>query len=350
MPHASRSYRPFDSFSDEAVDRFLAGESTPEELERFQAYLSQYQGDKAWTELFSVVEQRFESDVATGNARARLEARLSVLRGTQTIGKREQGRAWGVFKAQPLRRGVFKGHPLRRAIWPTVATLVLGLLALVWTTRHVSHQATTIMLAYTTGNGQRATITLPDGGTVSLNVASRLEVPMDYMMGNRTVRLVGEGLFTVSHHNGTPMTVMAGGTAARVLGTSFVVRRYLSDTATMVAVRDGKVAVGTSVVTAAHMVAVGRDGVARLHASDASLFTFATGVLTLNWLPLPAAIVELDRWYDADIRLGDPALATRSANGKVGVGSLTDLAEILTLTYDVRVVRDGRVLTLYPRR
>ncbi|HXC24982.1 MAG TPA: FecR domain-containing protein, partial [Gemmatimonadaceae bacterium] len=67
-------------------------------------------------------------------------------------------------------------------------------------------------------------------------------------------------------------------------------------------------------------------------------------------LPLPAAIVELDRWFDADIRLGDPMLEKQRIKGEFAAGSLADLSAILELTYNVRVVRDGRVLTLYPRR
>jgi ferric-dicitrate binding protein FerR (iron transport regulator) len=206
------------------------------------------------------------------------------------------------------------------------------------------------MVTYTTGNGERATITLPDGGTVALNVASRLDVPLDYMAGNHTVRLVGEGLFTVPHHEGAPFIVMAGGTAARVLGTSFIVRRYATDTATLVAVSDGKVAVGSTVVTAHHLLEIGQNSTAHMRSSDTSLFTFATGVLTLNNLLLPAAIVELDRWYGADIRLGSPTFATKHLEGKFVAGSLGDLAQILESTYGVHVVRDGRVLTLYPRR
>jgi len=206
------------------------------------------------------------------------------------------------------------------------------------------------MMTYTTGNGERATISLPDGGTVALNVASRLEVPMDYMAGHHTVRLVGEGLFTASHHEGAPLTVITDGATARVLGTSFVVRRYATDTSAIVAVRDGKVAVGTTVVTANQLAEVGRNGMAHLRVSDGSPFTFATGTLTIDGLLLPAAIVELNRWYDADIRLGDPVLASRHVNATFGMGSLNDLAENLGSLYDVQVVRDGRVLTLNPKR
>lgn len=202
---------------------------------------------------------------------------------------------------------------------------------------------------YSTANGQRATITLADGNTVVLNVASRLEVPMNYGTGNHVVRLpVGEALFTVSHHAGAPFTVIAGSTTTHVLGTSFVVRRYPTDTAATVVVAEGKVSVGPAVVTAQHLVEIGSDGLPRLRAADPSRFAFATGVLALDSMPLVRALPELDRWYDADIRLGDPTLAKQVVEGKVTAGSLADLATILEWTFNIHVVRDGRVLTLYP--
>lgn len=243
--------------------------------------------------------------------------------------------------------------PVSRAWWAAAAVAVIAVGAVTgWSAkalRHSVHRAPS-MLTYATGNGERATITLPDGGTVALNVASRLEVPMDYMAGDRTVRLMGEALFTVPHRAGAPFSVTAGAATARVLGTSFIVRHYASDTSSLIAVRDGKVAVGPVVLTANRLAEVGSAGALHPGAADPSLFSFATGVLTLNGLPLSQAVVELNRWYDADIRLGDSTLAKQYVKGKFAAGSLGDLAEILELAFDVRVVRDGRVLTLYPRR
>jgi transmembrane sensor len=205
------------------------------------------------------------------------------------------------------------------------------------------------METYTTANGQRATITLADSSTAMLNVGTQLDVPADYAAGNHTVWLRGEALFTVSHHGGRAFTVVAGSTVTRVLGTSFVVRRYVSDTVTTVAVRDGKVSVGPTVVPAAWMAEVGSNRVARIRGMDRSLFGFAAGVLTLDSMSLSNAIPELDRWYNADVRLGDPSLAAQPVEGDVSAGSLGELANILELSLDVRVVRTGRVLTLYPR-
>jgi ferric-dicitrate binding protein FerR (iron transport regulator) len=83
--------------------------------------------------------------------------------------------------------------------------------------------------------------------------------------------------------------------------------------------------------------------------ADAAVSSFVNGVLTLTNVPLPAAIPELDRWYDADIRLGDPQLAAKGVTSEFAAGSLAELTEILEGTFNVRVVRVGRVLTLYAR-
>jgi ferric-dicitrate binding protein FerR (iron transport regulator) len=205
------------------------------------------------------------------------------------------------------------------------------------------------MSIYTTGNGQRAKVTLPDGSTAFLNVASRLQVPADYGMGNHVVHLDGEAFFTVVHHDKHPLTVVAGSARALVLGTQFVVRHYHTDSLATVAVREGKVGVQKVVLSAAQQVAVNRAGVTTaVRPVDPAQFGFTRGVLRFNGTALRDAIPALNRWYDADIRLGDPALAEQRVIGGFTSGSRGNLAELLQLAFNVRVVRHGRVLTLYP--
>jgi ferric-dicitrate binding protein FerR (iron transport regulator) len=350
------SQEPLSDADYELLDRFFAGETSaaenptvhallarwPEVGERVQAIV---RGVRGLMPDASEVGRSWEMVVGDGLAE-------------RTRGKRGGGAGAQVPQEEspgPVLRGIggLGTRPLHPGIWSTAAALIVGLVVLVvgWnlTGHHIGQRAAPAMLTYTTGNGERANITLPDGGTVALNVASRLDVPLDYLTGHHTVRLVGEGLFTVARGAGTPLTVVAGTTTARVLGTSFVVRRYPTDTAVLVAVRDGKVAVDSTVVTANQLVEVGRSGMPHVRPSDASPFTFATGILTLDGLPLPVALVELGRWYDADVRLGDSTLATQFVKGEFSAGSLVDLKAILEGTFDVRVVRDGRVLTLYSR-
>ncbi len=242
-------------------------------------------------------------------------------------------------------------YPSKRA-WYALSACVCGFVLLLASWRKgdgsISIGTTRHSFAYTTANAERATITLPDGSTVLLNVASRLEVPVDYDRGNRTLRLEGEAFFTVSHHQGRPFTVIAGPSTTRVLGTSFLVRHYVTDTAATVAVRDGRVMVQSQVLAATQQVTVSTNGSSSVRAASANRFSFVSGVLVFSGMQLYEAIPQLNRWYDADIRLSDSTLAVRTIVGGFKAGSLTDLSAILEMMFTVRVVRDGRVLTLYP--
>lgn len=202
---------------------------------------------------------------------------------------------------------------------------------------------------YATGNGERARVTLTDGSTVVLNVGSRLEVPANYGIDNRNVYLVGEALFTVAHQTSAPFQVSTGTSTTRVLGTTFAVRQYASDSAARIAVRDGRVSVQSTVLSADQEVMASENGVSTVSRANPGYFTFAQGVLTLDDVRLDDAISDLNRWYNADIRLGDSSLDARLVGGRFGTGSLTDLVEYLEWTFNLRVERDGRRLTLYKK-
>ncbi|HXC26004.1 MAG TPA: FecR domain-containing protein [Gemmatimonadaceae bacterium] len=370
------SYTPDESkISATLLGRFLTGECTAEEAGRVRVWvasapvaaevvelLAGYRANRVVPEqmvdveaLWQGIQSRVLGDEQAGQDMSR---RVFPQRQTTAVAdpvvhrlSLESGVLTRAKAARPALQGIepLGTQPLRRLGWSIAIAFIIGA-ALTAANLHIlGHRNGVSMLTYATGNGQRATITLPDGATVALNVASRLEVPLGYMTGNRTVRLIGEGIFTVPHQTGTSLTVVAGTAAARVLGTSFLVRRYATDTATMIAVRDGKVAVGAHVVTAAQMVVAGPHGVSSILPSDGSQFTFASGILTIDGIPLRDAIPELERWYDVKIQLVDSTMAAHPLDGELAAGSVSDLSTLLEMAYKVRVVRAGRVLTLYPR-
>lgn len=255
---------------------------------------------------------------------------------------RKSGRETGRRITQPRRWIV---------AWPMLGAAV-GILLLGWSAglhrlgiraRPVSY------LTYTTARGQRANITLPDGNTVVLNVASQLDVPSNYASGNHALRLSGEALFNVTRHDDMPFTVTAAGEMARVLGTSFVMRHYPGDTSATIAVRDGKVGIRTAVLGAQQMTEIVRGRVSVVRHVSSARFGFATGTLSISGMTLADAVPELGRWYDVDLRLGDPSLGTRYVEGEFVAGAPSDLASILELALHIRIVRDGRTLTLFPR-
>ncbi len=336
------------------IDRYCAGQASPEDLTVLAAWFREHPGyqervEKIRSALVQQEMQPFTPDQIDG-VKAAILGRTHARSGAPV----EHSHPVASFATSAhVARKNSSGFWLSRSVWYPIAGLVLGGVLIAVGARDrlfrpVRHKAVS-MATYTTGNGQRATIALTDGSTVVLGVASRLEVPADYPTGNRTLRLAGEALFTVRHGARTPFTVVTGTVVTRVLGTSFMVRQYPTDTATVVVVRDGKVAVRSAVLTAAQQAEVGRSGAVHVGKADLSQLSFADGVLTLNAVRLSDAIPQLNRWYDADIRLGDPRLAGWRVTGECAAGALSDLVNILELTLNVRVVRDGRVLTLFPR-
>lgn len=203
--------------------------------------------------------------------------------------------------------------------------------------------------SYTTADGERATVTLPDGSTVFLNVGSRLEVPANYSNGNRDIKLSGEAFFTVVSHASAPFTVRSGPSVTKVLGTQFSVRYYEGDTAANVLVRDGKVSVGSAVLSANQEIYVSSLGPSQVRQIASHQSDFTTGVLVLNDISIANAIPDLNRWYNVDIQLGDTSLAKRKVMGDFKAGSVSDVMSILELMFNLKIERDGKVLTLYSR-
>lgn len=76
---------------------------------------------------------------------------------------------------------------------------------------------------YVTGVGERRTVRLPDGTSVTLNTRSRLVVA--FTPARRLVRLIrGQALFEVAHDRDRPFTVEAADRQITALGTVFEVR------------------------------------------------------------------------------------------------------------------------------
>lgn len=238
----------------------------------------------------------------------------------------------------------------RQAVMIAAASLLLVAGWYAGSSRLSSKMATHVS-TYTTGDGERASITLPDGSTVLLNVGSKLEVPATFAAGTRSLKLTGEALFTVTHQAGLPFTVLAGTTTTRVLGTTFVVRNYPTDTAAMISVREGRVSVEGEVVNTFEKMIVAHSGERiKATATDAQ-FSFADNILKIDSVPLGHAIHDLNRWYDVDIQFAQNSsdIRQRQVQGSFAQGTANDLASILSFMFNVHVERQGRTLIIHAK-
>jgi ferric-dicitrate binding protein FerR (iron transport regulator) len=241
----------------------------------------------------------------------------------------------------------------RRGFAMLVGAAAVGALAILFARPSTKPAAATPAQVYTTGNDQRAAITLADGSRITLAPRSKLTVRGDYARSARTVALSGEAYFDVAAH-ATPFTVESGSISSRVLGTRFVVSHYADDPDVRVAVASGKVSVVAnsakrpSVTLTAGTVGRVTDSTATAATvDDVSVYTDAVnGRMRFYATPGSDILRAFEHRYGYEIRLADSSLArgnyTTTFEGMTRADALLALKKLL----NVSMTFDGNVLIL----
>jgi ferric-dicitrate binding protein FerR (iron transport regulator) len=220
---------------------------------------------------------------------------------------------------------------------PIIAIVVVALVAiagLVWT---LDRQGADIGVAraladsdarrYETSYNQFVRVTLDDGTVVDLGPESRLTVPTQYNIELRAVGLEGTANFTVAQALETPFQVRIGELAITATGTEFAVRRYASDTMTIVKAREGSVEVrignerrqlsngmGVGVTNTGTMVVPTPD---QLNET----VNWVDGSVSIAGRTLRDVLPELRRWFGLDIKVPDTTLLNREVFLSAPVGA-----------------------------
>jgi len=212
---------------------------------------------------------------------------------------------------------------------------------------------------YATAPGQNATVTLRDGSRIVMGPSTTVRVSRGGSAPGTTVSVDGQALFRVAHASGAPFTVRTSNSETRVLGTTFLVRRYGNDRATRVVVLDGRVSVVANrasarpaVLTASTLGLVSDSGDVRTVA-DAVVendTAWASGRLEFRDADMRDIVAEIGRVYGTEIRIADSALVARKITCTVQTAdhSLDAVLNALAASVDAHVTRAGRVRLLVP--
>lgn len=214
--------------------------------------------------------------------------------------------------------------------------------------------AVTEMMEVATTPGQRAIATLSDGSEVILGPASRLRYARSYGQPRRDVYLEGQAYFSVTHDAARPFQVHTNQAVASDLGTKFVVRAYTTDSTVDVVVAEGKVSLRAKV--APDSVVLVRADRGRVTAGGAlrtvhdvapdDALAWTEGRLVFHDTPFAEVARELGRWYDIEVRAGNPALLTRHLTATFTSESLDDVLELIAHSMGLTVERHGRTVIL----
>jgi ferric-dicitrate binding protein FerR (iron transport regulator) len=243
-----------------------------------------------------------------------------------------------------------------------------------------------VMREVTTRRGQQANVYLSDGTRVVLGVASTLRFPTAFV-ASRDVELDGEAYFEVAEDTTRSFAVHMRYGTARDLGTRFAVRAYGDVARATVTVTEGSVVltpiarrenrlngaaasriaernadrandiaaaanVDSLILRAMDVASVSADGqlsVTRGVKTDPNI-AWVSGRVVFDQMPVPEAIAQINRWYDADVRLGDSTLARFTLTASLTNEPFPRAIEVIASALDARVVRRDSTFTLYRAR
>ena len=205
---------------------------------------------------------------------------------------------------------------------------------------------------WSTSGGERRTIALPDGSSVTLNASTQLEA--EWLAGERRIRLLaGQALFRVSKDPSRPFVVIAGQRTVTALGTTFDVQ--LSPNALRVTLLEGRVAVkgphesrGQSIVelTPSHQFEVVEGDVATVRRVNAvAEAAWADGQMIFTDASLPDAVAEMNQYSKKQVVAG-PELSNFRVNGMFRAGNQDGFVAAVTSYYPIYARQDssGRIV------
>ena len=233
-------------------------------------------------------------------------------------------------------------------------------------TRQLYHDARDTIAGnvYQTDIGQRSTVTLDDGSSITLNTDSRISV--HYEPGLRSIVLErGQALFNVAKDRTRPFVVSAGGRQVTALGTEFDVRvsermfevTLLEGRVTVTRERRGAANPAVAIVPLAELrpgqqfVALAKAPPQVREADVKRVVSWRSGQVVFEDERLEDAVAEMNRYSRQQVVLGDDRLASLRISGAFNTGDTGTFVEALVAYFPIERDADQRSdkIVLNPR-
>lgn len=316
--------------------RYLDGSITPEELEQLRTQLAA------------------DSDETIGK---RMQENWDAGMGDpNTVSHDEMENVWRRIErgaTEDAKRGI---PPIR---WLRIAAAIL-IFVLMLTSLHYYRRTSILssnIISISTGNGERASITLPDGTKVNLNEQSTIQYDSrSFNKIRRKVTFDGEAYFEVAHDARHPFSIDADKLNITVFGTVFDICARSQDSLAVLSLLEGKVLI-TATTTGEQAMPAPNNKVV-LEKSTGKISTESLGedfeVLT-SWrhrqiifrgAPISAVIGTLEDAFDVKFVFSDSLDVNDSFTGTMSDQNLDIDLAILERLYNLKAVRVGSVVTI----
>lgn len=334
------------------LGRYISGESSPEERQEIDAWVK---ADPAHAELLDELQDIWKTqkdeEWDVNKAWQNISGKLS--------NKREMPLRLVDSTKKQVKNTNFSSSASRNRLWKfgIAASLILiigVLLTLILSLEQPALEDAPVMQELIVERGQRSQFKLSDGTRVWLNSDSRMKVPAQFSGDLREVELQGEAFFDVTSNPDIPFVIHAGESVTTVLGTEFNVRAY-PDEEEQVVVKEGRVAFGSHQAseTAPELgknqmgVLSGNNELTINEVSDLDRYiSWTEGKLIFRDTPLHEVVKKLERKYDIECTIEDPALRDRTVTATFKEETITEVLKIIALSVGMSYEKEKRSVTL----
>ncbi len=194
-------------------------------------------------------------------------------------------------------------------------------------------------------NGKKAELALCDGTRIQVNAGSRVIYPAVFGKKSREIAIEGEVFLEVAKDAARPFIVKVNGFEVKVLGTTFNICAYKTDSEASVVLVEGKVEVKTAhnetvELRPNQLVAITPSGTRREEVRVDEYICWKDNILWLSGRKAGDVLDKLARYYGTAI-VFDPPVAGLVLQGKLDLsGSLTDVLDMMSLSLSLEYFID----------
>jgi len=313
------------------ITRHLSGEMVPDELANFQAQLAEDPGKQKLLDEYRKIWD--SSETARDGERYDLD------------------REWILMKENIPG---FAGGRVRSLLYYSyriAAVLVLGLV-LTFSWFYLSPKAG---LEKVVAENEPVELTLDDGTRVVVNRHSSLRYGKNFDREERKIYLSGEAWFEVSRDTTRPFIIDAGAALVEVLGTSFNVNAYKENPVVEITVESGTVGLSAKQDRKDLIVMkAGSGGIYNKAARELKLIprpdpnsiSWKTRELYFQGSSLQEVVELVNRVYGVQMKIMNREPASCPITVTFRDQTLESILEVLELTLDLQVSRDGEKIWL----
>ena len=339
----------------DAIARYFAGESSPDEATAVRRWLEAHPAEaSALRALDGATAELVNSTPPDLDVEAALK---------RVIDRRDAGDIIPIDsrrEAKTPARTIAPARPWQPFAIPAAAAAVLLIAFGLYRRNSVQESGYPVSPAaqtVATPVGKRDSVRLADGTRVVLAPESRLTVAAGYGGTVREVSLQGEAYFDVKHDEARPFVVRAGDASIRDLGTTFTVRAT-GEQGVRVAVTSGSVSLAHAQATPNDSVVLrpgdagtlgvdGRTVVERSGAAESDT-AWTAGRLVFDNAPISTVRTEVRRWYGIDVQFDSSFAGRHLSTTFNGNESVDDVLRVIRLSLGAEVARQGNTVTITP--